>query len=313
MHPLIHLCIVQILRIILEQSKLWFIAYFSRSMPSGRKKTPKPCISLPLFSQNMVSEAKLLFQPQGGALHLSLNRPFIWNITMKAELRPSHHPVQLVLAMMKPLGVFLRPTFTKAAYCGLIIVRSPFESILGSDFVILWVTLKSSPSRCHIVSPHAHQSSHAITSTPFPPDLSKNSVSPASSPTTVARTLSDTHGRSQDAEDWPFWELTKEHKVWRPHKNKGVCFSVCSETANVSSHHKKAGSVLSSFVGSYEIKVESQLPLRLKTGFLYFWSALLHFSSCRQHSYVEYFCHLWSFPTNVNHPLLKLQPGLGFK
>lgn len=56
---------------------------------------------------------------------------------MKAELRPSHHPVQLVLAMMKPLGVFLRPTFTKAAYCGLIIVRSLLESILGSDFVIL--------------------------------------------------------------------------------------------------------------------------------------------------------------------------------
>lgn len=189
-------------------------------------------------------------------------------------------------------------------------MRSLFESILGSDLVILWVSLKSSPSRCHIVSPHAHQSSHAITSTPSPL-LSKNSVSPASSPTTVARTLSDTHGRSQDAEDWPFWEL-KEHKVWRPHKNKGVWFSVCSQTANVSSHYKKAGLVLSSLL-AYGIKVESQLPLRLKTGFLYFWSALLHFSSCRQHSYVEYFCHLWSFPTNVNHPLLKLQPGLGFK
>lgn len=81
------------------------------------------------------------------------------------EMRPSHHPVQMFLAMMKPLGVVLRPTFT--------VVRSLFWSILGSDLVILWVTLKSSPSRCHIVSPHAHQSSHAITSTPPPPDLSK--------------------------------------------------------------------------------------------------------------------------------------------
>lgn len=189
---------------------------------------------------------------------------------MKAELRPSHHPVQLVLAMMKPLGVFLRPTFTKAAYCGLIIVRSLLESILGSDFVILWVTLKSSPSRCHIVSPHAHQSSHAITSTPFPPDLSKNSVSPASSPTTVARTLSDTHGRSQDAEDWPFWELTKEHKVWRPHKNKGVWFSVCSETANVSSHHKKAGSVLSSLLAHMKSKLNLSCHCDWKLDFCIF-------------------------------------------
>lgn len=72
MHPLIHLFIVQILHNIWEQSELWFIAYFSRSMPSGGKKNPKLCISLLLFSQNMVSEAKLclLFQPQGSKWHL---------------------------------------------------------------------------------------------------------------------------------------------------------------------------------------------------------------------------------------------------
>lgn len=70
--------IVQILHIIWEQSELWFIAYFSRYMPSGGKKNPKPCISLPLFSQNMVSKAKLclLFQPQGGKYHL-LSRSYL--------------------------------------------------------------------------------------------------------------------------------------------------------------------------------------------------------------------------------------------
>lgn len=119
----------------------------------------------------MVSEAKLclLIQPQGSALHLSLNRPLIWDITMTTEMCPSHHPAQTVSAMMKPLGVVLRPAFTEAAYCGLNKARSLFKSILGSDLVILWVTLKSSPSRCHIVSPHADQSSHSITSTALPP------------------------------------------------------------------------------------------------------------------------------------------------
>lgn len=56
---------------------------------------------------------------------------------MNTEMCPSHHPEQIVLAMMKPLGVGLRPTFTEAAYCGLNIVRSLFESILGSGLVIL--------------------------------------------------------------------------------------------------------------------------------------------------------------------------------
>lgn len=173
---------------------------------------------------------------------------------MNTEICPSNHALQIVLAVMKPLGVILRPTFTEAASCGLNIVRSLFRSILGSHLVILWVALKSSPSRCHIVSPHAHQPSHAITSTPPPPDLSENSVSPAASPTTVARTLSDTYGRSQDAEDCPLWDLTKEHKVWRPHKNKGVWFPVCSETANVSSHYKEAGLVLSRLLAHMKSK-----------------------------------------------------------